>query len=47
MTRGCPFGTINNEVTENDELIRRDLWFIFEAGKGMLPAFFIKQEIGN
>src|SRR6516165_7613257 len=21
MTRGCPFGTIGNEVTENDELI--------------------------
>lgn len=25
MTRGCPFGTIGNEVTENDELIRQDL----------------------
>src|SRR5215510_9252966 len=30
MTRGCPFGTIGNEVTENDELIRQDLSLIFE-----------------
>ena len=25
MTRGCPFGTIGNGVTEKDELIRQDL----------------------
>src|SRR5258708_4978057 len=31
MTRGCPFGTIGNEVTENDELIRQDLSLIFEV----------------
>ena len=29
ITRGCPFGTIGNEVTENDELIRQDLSLIF------------------
>jgi hypothetical protein len=25
MRRGCPFGTVANEVTENDEIIRQDL----------------------
>src|SRR5262249_48985646 len=36
MTRGCPFGTIGNEVTENDELIRQDLNLIFEVVKSKL-----------
>src|SRR5262249_26342162 len=36
MTRGCPFGTIGNEVTENDELIRQDLSLIFEVAKTKL-----------
>ena len=44
MTRGCPFGTVGNEVTENDELIRQDLCLIFEVVKGKLSAFFIKQK---
>ena len=44
MTRGCPFGTIGNEVTENDELIRQDLSLIFEVVKGKLAAFFIKEK---
>jgi TetR/AcrR family transcriptional repressor of nem operon len=42
MTRGCPFGTIGNEVTENDELIRQDLCLIFEVVRNKLAAFFIK-----
>jgi TetR/AcrR family transcriptional regulator, transcriptional repressor for nem operon len=41
MTRGCPFGTIGNEVTENDELVRQDLSLIFEVIKNKLAAFFI------
>jgi TetR/AcrR family transcriptional repressor of nem operon len=41
MTRGCPFGTIGNEVTEKDELIRRDLSLIFEVMKNKLAAFFL------
>ena len=45
MTRGCPFGTIGNEVTENDELIRQDLCLIFEVVKSKLSAFFIKQKV--
>src|SRR5215813_6526488 len=44
MTRGCPFGTIGNEVTENDELIRQDLNLIFELVKNKLAAFFIKEK---
>src|SRR6516165_8171562 len=45
MTRGCPFGTIGNEVTENDELIRQDLSLIFEVVKNKLAAFFIKETV--
>jgi len=44
MTRGCPFGTIGNEVTQNDELIRQDLNLIFEVVKNKLAAFFIHQK---
>ena len=44
MTRGCPFGTVGNEVTENDELIRQDLSLIFEVMKSKLAAFFIKEK---
>ncbi|HWT83099.1 MAG TPA: TetR/AcrR family transcriptional regulator, partial [Candidatus Methylomirabilis sp.] len=44
MRRGCPFGTIGNEVTENDELIRQDLSLIFEVVKHKLAAFFIKEK---
>jgi TetR/AcrR family transcriptional repressor of nem operon len=44
MTRGCPFGTLGNEVTENDELIRQDLSLIFEVIKNKLAAFFIKEK---
>src|SRR5262245_24787939 len=44
MTRGCPFGTIGNEVTEKDELIRQDLSLIFEVVKSKLAKFFIKEK---
>jgi TetR/AcrR family transcriptional repressor of nem operon len=43
MTRGCPFGTIGNEITENDELIRQDLSLIFEVIRNKLASFFIKE----
>lgn len=43
MTRGCPFGTIGNEVTENDDLIRQDLSLIFEVMKNKLAMFFVKE----
>lgn len=44
MTRGCPFGTIGNEVTENDEFIRQDLSLLFELVKNKLTAFFVKEK---
>src|SRR5690349_5570048 len=31
MTRGCFFGTVGNELTDDDELIRQDLNLIFEV----------------
>jgi hypothetical protein len=39
MTRGCPFGTVGNGVTDKDELIRQDLSHIFEIVKNKLRAF--------
>jgi len=44
MTRGCPFGTIGNELTQNDELVRQDLSLIFEIVKHKLAAFFIREK---
>jgi len=43
MMRGCPFGTIGNEVTENDELIRRDLELLFEVVRNKLAGFFLRE----
>ena len=45
MTRGCPFGTMGSEVTENDELVRQDLCLIFEVIRHKLIAFFIKEKV--
>jgi AcrR family transcriptional regulator len=45
MTRGCPFGTVANEVTENDELIRQDLVLILETVKNKLQTFFVKEKV--
>ena len=44
MTRGCPFGTLGNEVTTDDELVRQDLSLIFEVMKNKLAAFFVKEK---
>jgi AcrR family transcriptional regulator len=44
MTRGCPFGTIGNGVTERDELIRIDLTRIFDTVKNKIAAFFIREK---
>ncbi len=44
MTRGCPFGTLGNEVTDNDELIRQDLSLIFEVIKNKMAAFFVSEK---
>lgn len=44
MTRGCPFGTLGNEATENEELIRQDVSLIFEVVKNKLTAFFVREK---
>jgi TetR/AcrR family transcriptional repressor of nem operon len=44
MTRGCPFGTLGSEVTQNDELIRQDVSLIFEVVKHKLAAFFVREK---
>jgi TetR/AcrR family transcriptional regulator, transcriptional repressor for nem operon len=44
MTRGCPFGTIGNELTENDELVRQDLALLFEVVRNKLAAFFVREK---
>ena len=44
MTRGCPFGTIGNELTEDDGLIRQDLGLLFEIMKNKLATFFVKEK---
>jgi hypothetical protein len=44
MTRGCPFETLGNEVTDGDELVRQDLSLIFEVIKNKLAAFFVKEK---
>lgn len=44
MVRGCPFGTIGNEITDSDELIRQDLNLIFEIMKSKLAKFFVMEK---
>jgi AcrR family transcriptional regulator len=44
MVRGCPFGTLANELTANDELIRQDLQLIFEFVKNKLATFFLREK---
>jgi AcrR family transcriptional regulator len=44
MTRGCPFGTIGNEITDSDELVRQDLSLIFEVIRNKIASFFIKEK---
>jgi TetR/AcrR family transcriptional repressor of nem operon len=44
MTRGSPLGTIGNEITTDDELVRQDLTLIFEVIRNKLAAFFIREK---
>ena len=44
MKRGCPFGTIGNELMGQDGAVREDLGRIFELVKGRLAAFFTKEK---
>lgn len=44
MTRGCPFGTVGNGVTDKHELIRQNLSHLFEIVKNKPRAFFIREK---
>lgn len=44
MTRGCPFGTIASDLTENDDLIRQDLSLLFELVTHHLARFFLQEK---
>ena len=44
MTRGCPFGTLGNEVSADDELVRQDVSLIFEVVRNKFAAFFLKEK---
>jgi TetR/AcrR family transcriptional repressor of nem operon len=44
MRRGCPFGTVGNELVEREGAIREDLSRIFELVKNRLVAFFAKEK---
>lgn len=44
MSRGCPFGTAANEITDREEKARQDLSLIFEVIKNKLAAYFIREK---
>ena len=44
MTRGCPFGTIGNGLSDDDDPVRQDLVLLFEVVKNKLTAFFIREK---
>ena len=44
MKRGCPFGTVGNELIGQDGAVWEDLSRIFELVKGRLAAFFAKEK---
>jgi AcrR family transcriptional regulator len=44
MTRGSALGTIGNELTAEDELVRQDLTLIFEVMRNKLASFFIREK---
>ena len=44
MTRGCPFGTVGNEINAREGAVREDLSRIFEVVKAKLTDFFKKEK---
>jgi TetR/AcrR family transcriptional regulator, transcriptional repressor for nem operon len=44
MKRGCPFGTVGNELIEKEGAVREDLSRIFELVKSKLVAFFAEEK---
>jgi AcrR family transcriptional regulator len=47
MIRGCPFGTIASELTENDDLLRQDMTLLFELVGHELARFFLQEKAGG
>ena len=44
MTRACPIGTIGNDVTGRDELVRQDVALIFDVMRRKLGSFLRKEK---
>ena len=44
MTRSCPIGTVANEVSEEDELVRHDINLILEMMTSKLATFFAREK---
>lgn len=44
MKRGCPFGTVGNELIGEEGAVREGLSRIFELVKSRLAAFFAKEK---
>ena len=44
MARGCPFGTIANDITPEEELLRQDLVLLFEVVRNKLASFFLREK---
>lgn len=44
MKRGCPFGTVGNELIGEEGAVREDLSRIFELVKARLAGFFAKEK---
>jgi TetR/AcrR family transcriptional regulator, transcriptional repressor for nem operon len=47
MTRSCPIGTVANEVSEEDEIVRNDINRIMEMMKNKLAGFFAGEKAGG
>ena len=43
-SRSCPVGTIGNDLTSDQELLRQDVRLIFECMKGSLTDFFSRMK---
>jgi AcrR family transcriptional regulator len=44
MKRGCPFGTVGNELIGQEREVREDLSRIFELVKDRLATFFVREK---
>jgi TetR/AcrR family transcriptional repressor of nem operon len=47
MTRGCPVGTLGNELKEGDELTRQSLSHILDLMLARFESFFSREKVGG